>query len=58
MISLDNIYENLGGYLILFYNGISGLFTWQLGGYFILFFIMAEVGNLDTYLGGYFSLFL
>ena len=22
------------------------------------FFIMAEVGNLDTYLGGYFSLFL
>ena len=22
-ISLDNIYENLGGYFILFYNGIS-----------------------------------
>jgi hypothetical protein len=28
-----------------------------LGGYFRLYFIMAEVGNLDTCLGGYFSLF-
>jgi len=24
MISLDSIYKNLTGYLILFYNGISG----------------------------------
>ena len=39
------------GYLILFYNGISGEFTWRLGGNFRLFFIMAEVGNLDIYFG-------
>ena len=29
----------------------------KIGGCFRLFFIMAEVGNLDTYLGGYFSVF-
>ena len=39
------------GYLYYFYNGIGGQFTQRLGGYFRFFFIMAEVGNLDTCLG-------
>ena len=39
-----------------FYNGIGGQFTRRLEGCF-RFFIMAEVGNLDTYLGSYFNLF-
>jgi hypothetical protein len=29
----------------------------KIRGYFRLIFIMAEVSNLDTYLGDYFSLF-
>ena len=39
------------GLLYYFYNGIGGQFTRRLEGYFG-FFIMAEVGSLDTYLGG------
>ena len=47
---------NLEGYLYYFYNGIGGYFLQRLD-VTLVFFIMAEVSNLDTYLGGYFSLF-
>ena len=35
-----------------------GIYTKISGLLWIFFSIMAEVGNLDTYLGGYFSLFI
>ena len=47
---MDNLYANLESYLHYFYNGIGGQFTRRLEGCF-RFFIMEEVGNLDTYLG-------
>ena len=42
------------GAFVLFHNDIGG----QKLGVTLDFFIMADVGNLDTYLGVYFSLFL
>lgn len=33
--NMDNLDVNLGGYYIIFYNGISGQFRWKPRGYFM-----------------------
>ena len=56
MTYLDNLYANLGGiYIIFIMAQVGNLHKDQ--EVTLDFFIMIEVGNLDTYLGGYFSLY-
>ena len=54
----------VGSFICKFSEGICIIFImvrWviytKIRGLLYIFLIMAEVGNLDTYLGGYFSLF-
>ena len=42
----------------MFHNDKTGNLDTNLGGYFELSFVMAEVGNLYAKLGGYFKYFL
>ena len=54
---MDDLYTNLGAVLHYCLIALVGNLH-EDQGVTLDFFIMADVGNLDVYLGGYFSLFL